>query len=274
MRVVLVLSGGGAKALAAVGAFRALADRGLAPARIIGTSMGALVGAALAGGQSPDQVLAAGRTLTRKAVAPTSPAALLAGVFASSFLKADGLRRAIARMVPVTRFADLATPLTVTATDRESGELALFGADGRDAPLPDALYASCALPLYYPPGEIGGRQYLDGGLRAVLPIGVARRVPADLVVAINVGPGFDETLVPGQRSRVPGLLRAHGEAERIMMAAQAEREIAAWPADAAPLLVIRAVAEREATFALDQVDRYVRQGYERTKDAIESTLGR
>src|SRR5205085_3339711 len=105
----------------------------------------------------------------------------------------------------------------------------------------DALYASCALPLYFPPAVIDGRRLADGGLRAVLALEVARRIPADLVVAVHVGPGFDEPppppSTPLRRLLPPPLIRAHGEAIRIMMAAQTEVAIAAWPPDAARLVV-------------------------------------
>jgi predicted acylesterase/phospholipase RssA len=112
-----------------------------------------------------------------------------------------------------------------------------------------------------------GRQLADGGLRAVLPLELARRVPADRVVAIDVGPGFDEP-PPAERARIPALIRAHGAAIRIMMAAQTERAIAAWPKDAARLIVVRAVAEREATFAVAGAQRYLRAGYEATTQAL------
>ena len=135
--------------------------------------------------------------------------------------------------------------------------------------LHDALYASCALPLYFPPLELGGRRYADGGLRAVLPLDAARAIPADLVVAVNVGPGFDEAPVPSfQRSKIPALVRAHGESERIMMAAQSERAVADWPKEASRLVYVRPVAEREATFAVERLEQYVEAGYQATKKAI------
>ena len=128
-----------------------------------------------------------------------------------------------------------------------------------------ALAASCALPMYYQPVVIDGRRYGDGGLRAVLPVHVARGIPADLIVAISVGPGFDEG---PSKARLPGLLKAHGDAERIMMAAQTERDLEDWPADATKLMVVRAAHERDVTFALDQADRFMKQGYEETKRAL------
>jgi predicted acylesterase/phospholipase RssA len=143
----------------------------------------------------------------------------------------------------------------------------LFGARGRDVPVNLALAASCALPMYYQPVEIEGRRYADGGLRAVLPVEVARGIPADLIVAISVGPGFDEG---ASKAKLPGLLKAHGDAERVMMAAQTERDLEDWPADATKLIVVRAVHERDATFALDQADRFVKMGYDATRQALDS----
>jgi len=271
MRVVAVFSGGGAKAIAHVGAWKAIREAGGEVTHIVATSMGAVIGAALAAGVTPDEVAIAARSLSRKDVAPLDAASLLKGVFASHILKAEGLQRTVARFVPAQSFAQLMIPLTVTATDLDSGELVLFGALGQDVPLQDALYASCALPLYYPPARLDGRRLADGGLRAVLPLAPAQRIPADLVVAIHVGPGFDERIPPSTalyRLLPPPLVRAHGEAERIMMAAQAERAIAEWPRDAAKLVVVRPVAEREATFAVQEMDRYLEAGFTATKRAL------
>src|SRR5205807_2012821 len=189
-------------------------------------------------------------------------------------------------------------PFTVTTTDLDSGELVLFGAPvgmsvwgdvgaqhaaplhrantatvhlGDTAPLVDVLYASCALPLYFPPQTIGGRRLGEGGLRAVLGLDAARRVPADMVVAVDVGPGFDEPPA-AKKATIPPLVRAHGEAIRVMMAAQTERTIADWPKDAPRLIVVRAVAEREATFAVGAGQRYFDAGYRSTQLALGDTL--
>jgi NTE family protein len=270
-RVVAVFGGGGAKSLAHAGAWRALGEAGLTPSHVVGTSMGAVVGAAFAAGVSYDGLVAAAGALRTKDVAALNPLALVAGVFGSHFFRTGPLKESIARLVPARRFAELELPLTVTATDLDSGALVLFGALGRDAPLQDALYASCALPLYYTPGTIDGHRYADGGLRAVLPLAVAHTVTADLVVAVDVGPGFDEPPAAG-KAPIPALIRAHGEAIRIMMAAQTERAIADWPSDAPRLLVVRAVPEREATFAVGRAERYLRAGYEATERALKALV--
>ena len=289
-RVVLVLSGGGAKALAHAGAFRALEQANLAPSHIVATSMGAVVGAALAAGMPFDQVRRRAMGVRRQEVAPFDPLAILMGFFARSLFPASALRRAIQRIVPKTRFEYLRVPLTVTATDLDTGELLLLGGPerreldrrGREIELIDALYASCALPLYFPPLEADGRRLGDGGLRAVLPLAPARALEpeADLFVAVHVGPGFDERSVTNHDgttpeppdapvpARIPRVVRSHGEAIRIMMAEQAERVVADWPKDGPKLVYVRAIAEREATFAVERVQEYVEMGYQATKKAL------
>ena len=266
-RVVAVFGGGGAKSLAHAGAWKALLEAGLPPSHIVGTSMGAVIGAALAAGSTYQRILDIALSLEKKDFAALDAWSLAKGVFAGNILKPEPLKRTIARLVPATRFADLQIPLTVTATDLDSGELVLFGELGQDAPLIDVLYASCALPLYLPPAAIDGRRLGEGGLRAVVPIDVARRIPADMVVAVDVGPGFDEPPA-AKKAAIPPLVRAHGEAIRVMMAAQTERAIAEWPKDAPRLVVVRAVAEREATFAVDGAERYLDAGYVKTRAAL------
>jgi len=271
LKAVLVLGGGGAKAIAHLGVWKAVVGVGAEVVEVVGTSMGAVMGAALAQGTSPDELLEKARSLGPKDVASIDRLALLKGVFAANILKPDALRRTIARLAPATSFDQLRIPLTVTATDVDSGELVLYGRRGAPAPLHEVLYASCALPLYFPPAVIDGRRLMDGGFRAVLPLAVAARIPADVVIAVHVGSGFDDAPAPrsGASQRPPpALLRAHDSAIRILMAAQTEHAIEAWPKDAPRLVVIRPVAERGATFAVGQSERYFAAGYEATKQRL------
>ena len=287
MKAVLVLSGGGAKAIAHAGAFRALEQADIVPSHIVATSMGGVVGAALAAGLPFDQVRRRAMGLRRKDIAPFDPRVLVLGLFSRSLFPASALRRAIARIVPKTQFDYLRIPLSVTAADCDTGELLLLGGRKRSSDveieLNDALYATCALPLYFPPLEVDGRRLVDGGLRAVLPIHEARTlVPdADLFIAVDVGPGFDErgrapdggggepaAPPPTPPVRIPNVVRVHGEAMRIMMADQTQRVLAAWPNDGPRLVYVRAVAEGEATFAADRVQEFVEMGYQATKKAL------
>jgi NTE family protein len=254
--VTVVLSGGGAKAAAHIGAVRALSEAGLTPIRFVATSMGAVIAAGLAGGTTGDELLIRLTDVGSRGIS-REPLALFRGLFARSLLRPEPLRRAIGLLVPAGRFADLTIPLTVAVTDLDSGELRLFGAGGRNGPLIDVLLASTALPLYYPPVVIDGHRCGDGGLRGVLPLETAASMGSEPVVAVDVGSKF-ESPAGGTRPSIPALLQAHDEAVGILMAAHTEQQLARWRADSArpPLTYVRPEIERYATFRVDRMREY------------------
>lgn len=265
----LVLSGGGAKTAAHLGACRALKEAGFEPAWYVGTSMGAVVAAGLASGVGNDELLdrmveAGPRGVVRNPFTP------VAGLFLRSLLKTAPLRRAIETMIPARRFSDLSVPLTVTAVDLDTGELVLFGSGAVNAPLVDALCASCALPVYYPPVILNGRRFGDGGLRAVVPLEPAAGLEVELVLAVDVGPGFD-LFLPAERPRIPPLVRAHDDAVGILMAANTESQLALWRADPnrPPLVYVRPRVEPHTTFRVDRVREYANEGRRATREALD-----
>ncbi|MGH7562382.1 MAG: patatin-like phospholipase family protein, partial [Gemmatimonadales bacterium] len=209
-RVTVVLSGGGIKTAAHLSAVRALREAGLEPTRYVATSMGAVMAVGLALGLPHDEMVARCSTLQRRDVAALDRTSLLRGLFARALFREAPLRRTLERTVPARRFAELPVPVTVTAADLDTGDLVLLGDGGEDVPLLDALYAACALPVLYPPAVLGGRRLGDGGLRGVLPLEAAARFAADLVVAVDVGPGFDQG--PAVPAAMPAMLAAHHDA--------------------------------------------------------------
>ena len=265
----MVLSGGGAKTAAHLGANRAVREAGFEPAWYVATSMGAVVAAGLASGVGNDELLERIAQLSARSIV-RDPLAPVAGLFLRSLLKPGPLRRLIEELVPARRFSDLSVPLTVTAVDLDTGELALFGAGAQVAPLVDVLCASCALPVYYPPVVLGGRRYGDGGLRGVVPLEPAAELDVEVVLAVDVGPGFD---VPpaSETPRVPSMLRAHDEAVGILMAANSESQLALWRADPdrPPLVYVRPRIERYATFRVDRIREYATEGRRATRDALD-----
>jgi NTE family protein len=269
-RVTAVLSGGGAKTAAHLGALEVLAQSGIIPTRFVGTSMGAVIGAGLAAGLSIAEILSRLRSLHRDDVAALDRKSVFLGIFAVSLFKGERLRQTLERMLPVQRFSQLKLPLTVTAVDLDSGELVCFGSGGADAPLADALYASCALPVLYPAVELEGRRLADGGLRAVLPLEVAARWPTDLVVAVDVGPGFDSAPLREGREP-PALVRAHNDSQFVMMAANTRLSLELWKATPKrpPLIYVRPAVRRGETFAIEEIDSYVAAGRAAARTALE-----
>ena len=266
--ITLVLSGGGAKSAAHIGAALALAEAGLTPVRYLATSIGAVIAVALAAQLDPQTLLERLAEVGRVGVVK-DPLAFVSGLFARSLLRPRPFRQAIERLVPVRQFADLAVPVTVTVTHLDTGDLLLFGDGGEDAPLVDVLCATCALPVYYPPVRLGGRRCGDGGLRGPLPLDVAGRFARETVVAVDVGPGFDAAEL-GAPSGAPPIVRAHDDAVGALMAQATASQLALWRSDAArpPLVYVRPKVERAATFRVDRVRQYASDGYVATREAL------
>lgn len=265
--VDLVLSGGGAKTAAHLGAVRALREAHLDVSRYVATSMGAVIAAGLAAGTDPVTMLDRLTVAGPKGIA-RNPLAVVSGLFARGLLRSDSFRRAVERLVPARSFTELRVPLTVSVVDLDSGDLLLFGAGGEEAPLVDVLCASCALPLYFQPVSLAGRRCGDGGLRGVLPLEAAARVVTGRVIAVDVGPGFDTP--PGAAPAAPPVVRAHDEAVGTLMAAHTAAQLARWRAEPGrpSLTYVRPRVERNATFQVERMRRYEEDGYQAARAAL------
>ncbi len=257
---ILVLSGGGAKCAAHCGAMKALRERGIAPARYVATSLGAVVAAALASGLEPDVVV---RALMHEAQAGLRPNrfAALAGIYFPGLLRPAPFRAALERIVPARTFAELTTPLTVTAADVDRIETVKFGAGGLDVPLIDALMASSALPPYFPAVELEGRLLRDGGIIAHLPLDAVGERDGLPVIAIDVGPGLDNGREPRVAGSAPPLVRAVDESIGILMAQGTSEQVARWRREHPELVYVRPRTERNVTFRADRARLYSEEGY-------------
>ncbi len=259
-RVAVVLGGGGAKAAAHLGAAMALRAAGITPVHWIGTSMGSVVAAAMAHGTDPGRLLAAFATVRNEDVLKREPLALFKGIWAPAIFRSDTFRATLERLLVPRSFADLPTPCTVTAVERDTGAVVEFGAGGEDAPLIDVLCASCALPPWFRPVMLNGRAFYDGGIRAPLPLPVAERIACDVVLAIDVGPGFDEVGTPVVTP--PPFVAAADTAIGWLMAGTTELLLKRWRAtpNLPRLVYLRPTADRGATFAIDRITEYGRLG--------------
>ena len=140
------------------------------------------------------------------------------------------------------------------------------------------LKPTCALPLYFPPVLIGGRRYVDGGIRSVLPIESALLYSPDRVVAVDVGPGFDEAPATSGAT-LPALIEINQSSIGIAMAQGTLDRLDLWKLTPGrpPLTYVRPRVEKNATFATDKLRAYAEEGYRATIEAISqppSAIGR
>ncbi len=195
MTRAFVLSGGASHGALQVGMAMALADDGITPDLISGTSVGAINGAWLAGGGAPENLGAIWRDLTRRDLFPTR---LVRGFRAfigraPSFFPSTGLRRVLERHLPFERLEDADLPITVIATDE------LTGAEVRltEGSAVEAITASASIPALLPAVEIGGRRLVDGAVVNNTPITVAIEAGATEVWVLTTGFGCALDEPPG-----------------------------------------------------------------------------
>ncbi|HEX8687634.1 MAG TPA: patatin-like phospholipase family protein, partial [Pyrinomonadaceae bacterium] len=168
-RLGLALSGGAARGLAHVGVLKVFAEHGVGFDCVAGTSAGALVGGALASGMAVGEIEEIGRSLRWRDLGRMTVSRL--GVQSNAVLE-DYIR---ARF-PVTRFEELPLRFAAVATDLRTGAAVVMRDEGDVA---FAIRASCAVPGWYVPVTDGrGRQLVDGGLVANLPVSVVRALGA------------------------------------------------------------------------------------------------
>lgn len=266
----LVLGGGGLKGLAHLGAWRALREAGFHPAGILGTSIGALVGACLSGGRDPDELEAEARRLTRADITRIQRRALwVNGIRSEALFRGDVLRAYLANVLPPGGWEAMAIRFQANAVELGSGRTEWFGVGARtDVPLVEAIYASSALPLFYPPGRLPGGAYVDGGTGAALPIERAAELGATSVIAIDVGSGE-----LGEVGRIleEGMLSIHQRVFAIMSGRRRRESIAQW--NGPPLLYIRPDLDGYGTFSFENIEYFLEEGYRSTRDRIAGADG-
>ena len=166
----LALGGGGARGFAHIGVARALESRGLRPQRVVGTSMGAVIGAGIAAGHSAAQMEAAVRRV--------SVYRLLGRRGRLALFDPRPLLERIAADLGDPRIEELPTPLGVTVYDLVAGRPHLV-TEGR---LVDALEKSIAVPFFFPPRRDRHGVWCDAGPWEGVPVSPARAWAPDLAV--------------------------------------------------------------------------------------------
>ncbi len=185
MPTAFVLSGGGNLGAVQVGMLKALAEHGVRPDMVFGTSVGAINAAFLAGRPSEIDELGAIWCAARRAhVFPTRTLGLLAGLSRRSHLcSPGGLRDLIRSSLNYERLEDAALPISVVATSVVDGEEVVLS---RGAAV-EAVAASAAIPGVFPPVEIDGQLLMDGAVANNTPISCAIHAGASPIYVLATG---------------------------------------------------------------------------------------
>jgi NTE family protein len=187
MSTAFVLAGGGSIGAVQVGMLRELLAHGVRPDLVVGSSVGAINGAYLAGAPSVEGVQrleTIWRGLQRRQVFPITWRSMLGAIVRrSSVVDPGGLRRLLEAHLPYQEIERAAIPLHVVATDLLGGGLVKLSS-GSAA---DAVLASCAIPGAFPPVRIGEHHLVDGAVASNTPIRVATELGATRLVVLPSG---------------------------------------------------------------------------------------
>lgn len=262
----LVLGGGGLKGLAHVGAWRALVEAGVEVQGIVGTSIGALVGALASHGVEPAEMSARARALEKDDIVRVNRRAVLFnGIRQPSVFRGDTLREYYRDLLPEQGWSALDLPLQMNAVALATGRTEWFGVGARtDVSLVEAVYASSALPVLYPPAVLDGTAFVDGGAEHPLALHRAAELGATGIIGVDVGSG--ETMDTGSIMK-QGIIGIHARIFSIMTYRRRRDLLAQW--EGPPVLYVRPRLDGYGTFDFDSVEYFLEEGYRATVEALE-----
>jgi NTE family protein len=208
-KVCLVLSGGGARGAAHVGVLKVLEELRVPVDCITGTSMGSLVGAGYATGTTIPEMEALLASMSTERLFKEKPprqevairrkqddyinyigpefgfkgGELLLPKGVVSGVQLESVLRDLAKVKGYQNFDTLPIPFRAVATDLVTGKAVVFS----EGELANVMRASMSVPGAVAPAEFGGMILVDGGLTNNLPVDVARKMGADIVIAVNLG---------------------------------------------------------------------------------------
>ncbi len=175
--VALVLSSGGPRGFAYIGAIEELEARGYKITSIAGTSIGSLIGGMYAAGKLPEVKdflfsLNGWKVFSLMDIS----------ISRNHLVKGDKVIEALQEIVPDIDIKDLSVPFKAIATDLFTGEEVIF--DKGD--LFQAIRSSISIPSLFRPVKIGMRTLIDGGIANTMPLNRVERSGHDILVAFNV----------------------------------------------------------------------------------------
>jgi NTE family protein len=177
--VGLVLGAGAARGFAHIGVIKTLEAQGIRPDIVVGSSAGSVIAALLASGLSGNELNRLALNLDEATI--TDWGLPFAGRF-GGLIRGDALQAMVNREVQNKTLEQMRIPLGIVATELQSGKGVLFRTGNTGL----AVRASCSVPGVFQPALISGKEYVDGGLVAPVPVSYARQMGATLVIAVNI----------------------------------------------------------------------------------------
>ena len=175
----LVLGAGAARGFAHIGVIKALESQGIRPDLVVGSSAGSVIAALLASGATGNELNRLALNLDQATIADWGLP--FAGRF-GGLIKGEALQAMVNREVRNKTIEQMNLPLGIVATELQTGKGVLFRSGNTGL----AVRASCSVPGVFQPASINGKEYVDGGLVAPVPVSYARQMGATIVIAVNI----------------------------------------------------------------------------------------
>ena len=173
--IALVLGAGGSRGFAHVGVIKALEAADIRPDIVVGSSSGSVVAALYAGGNSAQALEAMALSIQDSDLIDIT-------LFGPGRVEGAALQAYVNKALGNRSIEALDRAFAVVATERESNAMAVFNRGNTGL----AVRASSSIPNVFWPVLIEGREYVDGGLTSRVPVPVARRMGADVVIAVDI----------------------------------------------------------------------------------------
>ncbi len=182
LKTALVLSGGGPKGAAQIGALKVILKK-ITPDVIIGTSIGAANGGLVALGVSLETIERYWLDVKKEDVCKFNLKILYQLHLCDAIYSHRGLHKRFQSFFNGYHFADCKIPLYINTTRLKDGANIVF----HEGLILDAVLASCSLPPIYPPYKIKGVKYMDGGLTEFVNTETALALKCKQIIIVNVG---------------------------------------------------------------------------------------
>jgi NTE family protein len=185
-KVAIVLGAGAAKGFAHIGVLKVLESNKIPVHMVVGTSAGSFVGALYAYGFSAFELQKISFSMERDDIIDFT-------IPDNGFIKGEKLEGYVNTTVKNTPMEKFRIPFYAVATDLQSGKEVVF----RSGNTGTAVRASCSIPGIFIPPVISGRMYVDGGVVSPVAVDAARRLGADIVIAVDISSDSTATVPHG-----------------------------------------------------------------------------
>jgi NTE family protein len=174
-KIAIVLGAGASKGFAHIGVLKVLESNKIPTHMIVGTSAGGFVGSLYAYGYNAFQLQKMSFSIEKGDILDIT-------IPDNGFIKGEKLEEYINEKVKNTPIEKLRIPFFAVATDIQNGQEVVFGKGNTGT----AVRASCSIPGIFNPVKISGRIYVDGGVVSPVAVETARKLGADIVIAVDI----------------------------------------------------------------------------------------